>query len=75
MILNRATCKHRHMFGKLAKCVISMAESASLDQTEASQNSGSAQLSMPYVTRICPEDITTDFLARTLSITLVIMEG
>lgn len=46
-----------------------MAESTSLDQTEAPQNSGSAQLSMPYVSRICPKDITADFLASSRSIT------
>lgn len=43
-----------------------MAESASLDQTEEPQNSGSAQLSLPYVHKICPEGIALDFLASTL---------
>jgi hypothetical protein len=56
------------MFGELAVCVINMAENASLDQTEVPQNSGSAQLFMPYVSRICPHYITSDFLGTTLSI-------
>lgn len=43
-----------------------MASSANLDPTEAPQNRGSVQLSIPYVSRICPEDITADFLARSL---------
>lgn len=61
------TYKHMHIFGRLAEGGINMALSASLDQTEVPQNRRGVQLLTPYVSRICLEDITADFLARSIS--------